>query len=216
MNFTFGIITSDNQEDRVKVVIDSILSQNIKSPEIVVVGGKSVYNIDVVKHVDFDETIKSGWITKKKNLITENATQENIVYLHDYVKLNSDWYSGFLNFGYDWDVCMTKLLNEDGSRYRDWCAWDDPNLCYLPNGRHWACIVPYGYSFKKHMYISGAYWVAKKEVMEKEPLNENLCWGESEDVEWSFRMRDKYNYQMNIWSSAQLLKQKDLILLDKT
>ena len=216
MNFTFGIITADNQEDRVQIVIDSILSQGIKSPEIVVVGGNNVYNIDVVKHVDFDETVKPGWITKKKNLITEHATQDNIVYLHDYVKLNKDWYSGFLNFGYDWEVCMTKLLNEDGTRYRDWCAWDDPDFCYLPNGQHWACTVAYTYRKIEYMYISGAYWVAKKEVMEAEPLNENLCWGESEDVEWSFRMRKRYNYQMNIWSSAQLLKQKDLILMDKT
>ena len=215
MDFTFGIITADNQEDRVRLAIDSILNQT-KSPEIVVVGGENVYNNSIVKHVDFDETVNQGWITRKKNLITENATRENIVYMHDYILLNPDWHKGFAEMGNDWDVCMTVLKNEDGSRYRDWCAWDDPDLCYLPSGQHWACLVPYNYSKIEHMYISGAYWVAKKSVMVEEPLNENLCWGESEDVEWSFRIRKKYTYKMNIWSSAKLMKQKDLIILDKS
>ena len=85
MQFTFGIITSDNQESRVQSIIDDI---NIYSSvsEIVVVGGSNVYNN--IKHVDFDETIKSGWITKKKNLITENASNENIVYMHDYITIS--------------------------------------------------------------------------------------------------------------------------------
>ena len=72
MNFTFGIITADNQEERVQKVIDSILCQNIKLPEIVVVGGKNSYNNNIVKHVTFDETIKPGWITKKKFRFFEN------------------------------------------------------------------------------------------------------------------------------------------------
>ena len=135
--------------------------------------------------------------------------------MHDYIALEPDWYEGFKNMGDDWDVCMTRLINHDETPFRDWCAWDDPQLCYLPNGRHWACLVPYNYSNVQHMYISGAYWVAKKSVMIAEPLDENLCWGESEDVEWSFRIRNKYKYKMNIWSSAKLLKQKDLILINK-
>ena len=66
------------------------------------------------------------------------------------------------------------------------------------------------------MYISGAYWVAKKSVMEQEPLNENLCWGESEDVEWSYRIRQNYRYKMNPYTSVKLLKQKERILIDKS
>ena len=50
--------------------------------------------------------------------------------------------------------------------------------------------MPYDYD-GGHMYISGAYWVAKKHVMEAEPLNEDLKHSEAEDVEWSLRVRDK-------------------------
>ncbi len=104
MQFTFGIITSDNQESRVQSIIDDINNYSSGS-EIVVVGGSNVYNN--IKHVDFDETIKSGWITKKKNLITENASNENIVYMHDYITISKNWSQGWDWFGNDWDVCMT-------------------------------------------------------------------------------------------------------------
>jgi hypothetical protein len=58
------------------------------------------------------------------------------------------------------------------------------------------------------MYFSGSYWVAKKEVMEEFPLNEDLLWGQSEDVEWSKRIREKYNFSINENSKVKLLKYK--------
>jgi hypothetical protein len=60
------------------------------------------------------------------------------------------------------------------------------------------------------MYISGNYWVSKKRVMEEEPLDEDLDWGEAEDVEWSNRIRDKYQYVMNTHSKVKCLKDKRL------
>ncbi len=46
--------------------------------------------------------------------------------------------------------------------------------------------------------------------MEEEPLNEDLDWGEAEDVEWSNRIRDKYQYVMNTHSKVKCLKDKKL------
>ena len=60
------------------------------------------------------------------------------------------------------------------------------------------------------MYISGGYWVAKKKFMLANPLDESLRWGESEDVEWSLRIRDKFKYVMNINSTVKTIKQKKL------
>ena len=54
-------------------------------------------------------------------------------------------------------------------------------------------------------------WVSKKYVMEKEPLNEDLYdWGQAEDVDWSKRVREKYKYVMNDFSSVQSLKYKNI------
>jgi hypothetical protein len=61
----------------------------------------------------------------------------------------------------------------------------------------------------KYLYFSGAYWVGKRDVMTEFPLDENLLWGQSEDVEWSMRIREKYDFSMNQYSSVQLMMQKD-------
>jgi len=48
------------------------------------------------------------------------------------------------------------------------------------------------------------------------PLNENLIWGKGEDVEWSIRIRRKYNFKMNQFSKVKLLKQKDKVFSSST
>ena len=204
MNFTFGIITV---EGNIQSVINSIENQNIENFEIIVVGGPNHYNKTYIKHIEFDEKIKSMWISKKKNLITENSNFELIVYMHDYIKLDNNWYNGFNEFGYNWDICMTKILNFDGTRYRDWILWkDDAKNIYDHNDR---LLLPYDIThLSKMMYISGAYWVAKKHIMQKFKLNEHLSWNQGEDVEWSIRVRKDYNFSMNTNSSVSLLKYK--------
>jgi len=211
MKFTFGIITY-NDEARTLLAIKSILRENIPDCQIIVVGGENLYNNDNITHIPFDESIKEGWITKKKNIITENAKYDNIVYMHDYIKLNQGWYNKFVEFGDDWDICMNRINSFKyqhpwGNRFRDWTAWDDPGICNI-GGVHSCVMMPYAYNETQHMYISGTYWVAKKKVMEEEPLNETLCWGEGEDVEWSKRVRTKCRYVMNPHSSVQLTKLK--------
>jgi hypothetical protein len=73
-------------------------------------------------------------------------------------------------------------------------------------------LLPYeNNNLSKYMYISGAYWVAKKKFMLKYPLNEKLLWGEGEDVEWSKKIRKKIDFKLNVHSSVKLLKEKDPI-----
>ena len=83
MDFTFGIITNGNNDFFLSKVIDSIIKEKIPNYEIIVVGNtKLLENIQVV---NFDEKYKINWVTKKKNIITNLAKYENIVYLHDYI-----------------------------------------------------------------------------------------------------------------------------------
>ena len=142
MDFSFGIITSGEDYDRIYEIISSIEKQQIKNYDIVVVGGENKYkNIKNLVHLDFDELQKSnwneintsGWITKKKNLITSTVKYDNVVYMHDYHVLQDDWYQKFLEFGSDWDICMNRILQHDGKRFRDWVSWDLPD-----KGHMWA------------------------------------------------------------------------------
>lgn len=211
MKFTFGIITSGTSDSLLNACIDSINNLEIPEYEIIVVGNTELVK-PKTKVIPFDESIKKAWITKKKNIITENAQYENVVYSHDYILFENDWYRGYLKNGDDFKVCMNRVLNADRSRFHDWVIWPH-NENFMDNivlpKRH--CLIPYDMThLSKYMYISGSYWVAKKELMEEFPLNEDLGWAEGEDTEWSFRVREKYNFTMNRHSTVRTLKYKTL------
>lgn len=215
MDFTFGIITTGNKE-RIDRIIRSIENENIPNYEIIIIGGELIEGKNI-KHIFFDETIKTMWITRKKNLITQNAKYENIVYMHDYVYLLDGWYEGHLKYGDNFNILMDRVINIDDTRFRDWTLWAelDNDFSYIMNNRQF--LLPYDMThLSKYMYISGAYWVAKKSVMFEFPLDETLSWGESEDVEWSKQIRQKYDFHMNIDSSVKFLKKKDICGFYKT
>jgi hypothetical protein len=205
MNFTFGIITCERSNEYIHKIVESIKKLNIPNYEIIIVGKSNFKDKDFVKTIEFDESIKNGWITKKKNIITENAKYDNIVYTHDYHVFDDNWYEGYLKFGDNFKVCSNVILNA-GFRYRDWLWFESEEIPKhsLPNHEH---LLPYFETrCSKWMYINGSYWVAKKHVMQEFPLHENLCQNESEDIEWSKRVSSKYNFSINTNSSVTMLK----------
>lgn len=221
MKVTFGIISHKDTGIKLESVISSIIEHGPLDKEIIIVGNNKPFMqpSSYLYYVPFDEECKKAWITKKKNIITRMAKYDNIVYMHDYVQLTPNWESGFDELE-PWDVCMSCIINKNESRFRDWVAWDDPDLgpaggrikekwcpngIYRPGSLH---LAPYNYTQTQYMYVSGAYWVAKKEFMLKYPLNEDLSWGEGEDVEWSYRVRQHWQYKMNTKSKVVLNKQK--------
>jgi len=210
MKFTFGIITAGTSDESLNLVIDSIERQNIPEYQILIVGNSQVSRKNTFI-IPFDESIKPGWITRKKNIVTINARYENVVYTHDYVVFEDDWYEGFLKFGDDFKICMNKFVNPDYSRFRDWVIWPHNDnfmdSIVIPNRE---CLIPYDMThLSKYQYISGTYWVAKKQVMEDYPLDDNLLHCQGEDVEWSKRVRYKYDFSMNPYSTVKSLKFKD-------
>ena len=50
--------------------------------------------------------------------------------------LNDNWYNGFLKYGNNFDWCITKIINTDGSRFRDYTLFpyevDYLNIDYSP------------------------------------------------------------------------------------
>ena len=214
MNFTFGITTTPQSSIALQQIVDSITNENIPNFEIIIVGGNEAYDDGTMKVIPFDESIKKFWITKKKNLITQHARYESIVYMHDYLVLKPGWYEGFLKFGNDFTICMTKVENADGTRYRDWCLYKlDTDPLGVPDPQ---LLLPYEFKNLSHlMYISGAYWIAKKSIAEKYPQNENVMWGDSEDIEWSKRARQDKFY-MNEYSAVKLMKWKHPVFIEPT
>lgn len=222
MDISFGIVTNaeDGVSEYLSKVISSIRALKIPNYEILIIGTKSKLNIiasDDVRIIDFNENIRKGWITKKKNLITMHAKYENIVYQHDYLVYDDNWYKTWRHFG-DFKIGMNQIFNVDGSRYRDWLLFPNGGLIekakiasgYKDEDR--GCLLPYNeLGMSALMYISGAWWIAKKHVMQEFPLNESLVWGQGEDVEWSYQVRDKYKFSINESASIRLLKHNGVV-----
>jgi len=231
---TFGIITENPEHENCQLVVESIRRQQIKEYQIVIVGGTKRRAVDKMELIPFDESVKKAWITRKKNLITQNAQFEQVVYLHDYICLESGWYEGLVNYGNQWDVMMTRLRLPDGRRYRDYSIFPSfhtfskqnihlqsimkPDLfSQIPGMDPEEALVPFNISSEAAeilhpwLYISGAYWMARRKVMLEFPLDERLGWGEGEDIDWSERIKKKYKISFNDKSTAILLKTKDPI-----
>ena len=69
MNITFGITTDYSSIERLDSIINSINLLNIPKYEILIIGNKKIDSHGVVNYIEFDESIKPLWITKKKNII---------------------------------------------------------------------------------------------------------------------------------------------------
>ena len=238
MDFSFGIITNETSCDLLDIIIDSIELQYIPNYEIIIIGNVNIKRKNTIV-IPFDESIYPCWITKKKNIITQHAKYENIVYMHDYVKLEDDWYNGFLLYGNNFDIISNKILNMYNRRFRDlvlnrnflegkkllngqrthviingldeWIQTTDNILLYEPNGNE--ILLDYTIDlklFQRYIYISGTYWVAKKHVMTEFPLNENLLHGQGEDVDWTQMVREKYIFKFNVNSTCGLLRDKEM------
>ena len=198
MFWTFGIITGGQKEEFINKIINSIEQQKIPENHYqVIIVGQCEISRKNTKIIPFNEKIKPMWITRKKNIISQEARFENIAFLHDYVALCDGWYENFISFGDNWDVCMNPILNYDNTRFRDWLLWPPKLLHYHDHSR------------TKEMYASGSYYCSKKSFTLKYPLNENLCWNQGEDLDWCFKIRNFWNYRCNAESKVKLLKYKE-------
>lgn len=204
MQITFGIVTGGTEDARINAIIDSIEAQKIPEYEIVISGPSKVER-DRTRVFDFDCTQRPHpWITRQKNIVTMHAKYENVVYLHDYVIFEPGWYDGQCEAGEDYAVRMDKMLNASGERFRDWTL--DPFEAKICGH---ACLLPYEVTdLSRFQYISGTYWVAKRAVMREHPQHEGLYWGCAEDLDFSSRVRQHYEFQMNTHSTVRLLKPK--------
>lgn len=57
-----------------------------------------------------------GWLDKKKNLLIQNATHQNIVIMHDRYLFKKDWFEGMRDWGnnFEFMTCAQKFETGDG------------------------------------------------------------------------------------------------------
>jgi hypothetical protein len=141
---------------------------------------------------------------------------ENIVLMHDYFILDHDWYNGFCKFGNDFDICVNKIITKDGNRFRDYSiAPLVPD--WFPNKR----LLPYDYILdskrNRLCYISGGFYIIKKVIALKYPLNENITKdAPAEDILLSNNLTDNnILIKVNVHSITRLQKYKEQMEWEK-
>ncbi len=189
---TFGICTDYQDLYRLRMMVASIDAQHIPHYEIILMGGGNPWQHSIPSVGHLKQIPCAHWIPVKKNWIAFESHFETIVMCHDYFEFAPHWYQEYIAYGWDWDVCSNPQRLSDGSRHAtDWITWDDPFY-----GRYYS--LPYqDITRTKYQYISGGYFLVKRDFMRKHPFNESMKPGEPEDVEWSLRIRDEANIRCN-------------------
>ncbi|MBN2122167.1 hypothetical protein JW721_03860 [Candidatus Micrarchaeota archaeon] len=171
--WTFGILSNGKRNDEVDRIIEAIISQGIPKVQIIVCGkyeNKNGYEID---YLPFSEKDRQGWITRKKNMVMENAKYENVVVVHDRVFPSRGWYAGMKKYGNYFDALSCVLVNEEtGKREGDWIA----NIPMIAGHLDYS-------DWDEKVRINGPLIVLKKSAWKKAPWNEHLFWNEAEDFE---------------------------------
>lgn len=186
---TFGICTDYSDPKRLGEMIDSIHALQIPIYEIIVSGAwKDIPCYPNVSLFCYDE----GWITHKKNQIANLALYDTLVLAHDYFLFDKDWYKAYEGFGYNWDVCSNPQFLMNGKRhFTDWVIWDHPSI------PRYTSLDYRDWLHTKYQYVSGGYFLVKKNVLLETPFNEDLSPGSPEDVEWFLRVRDRVTLRCN-------------------
>ena len=201
-NWTFWIITNWERIEWIEKVIQSILKQEIPNFEIIICWkliDKSIIEKYNLKYVEFTEKDEIWWITRKKNLVVQNAKYENLMIMHDKIILDDNWYNWMQKYWNNFESlsCITK--NIEGKRYSDWkvVLWKD--LYFIKNKIYskirknvdkwvykeslWFDQYYLNYNdWDVHSSIVGHFNILKKKVATQVCWDENLYWNCAEDV----------------------------------
>lgn len=140
-------------------------------------------------------------ISRKKNDIADTATHPNLLIVHDRYRVEPGFFTGFAQFGYDFDFVTVPQWYECGTPFPAYVATDggrrgsgQPIDC-----RDYSRIRP-------GQYINGGLMVAKTETLRDIRLNDLLFWNQCEDVELSGQFRSQgLPPRVNCFSAATTL-----------
>ena len=220
MNFTFGICVSQNTNpDFLDKQFGSILvaADYLTYYEVILSGqitdecfsvAEKFADTMSVKLIPYEgPPDKHGHITKKKNMIAENAKYDMLCVMHDYFILPPDFVNWVPLSKKTVYVCPIHTL--EGGRHSDWAISPARMQEYInaepsaaqelmaiaphENAPKYVCGLPYlCEGLSSIQYISGGLITLPTEILLDIRFDENLYWGDAEDLEWSERLVKKY------------------------
>jgi len=217
--WTFWIITNWKRKDWIIQVIESIIKQNIPHYEIIIcwfLEDKSIIDTFNIKYIEFTEKDNIGWITKKKNLVVENALYENLMIMHDKIILDNNWFKWMKEYWNNFESLSCITHTSDWRRYSDWkiALWKD--LYYIHNKVYnkikffvnqwiykeslWFNQFYLDYKdWDEKSVVIGHFNIVKKSIISKVKWDENLYWNCAEDIALSYDLSS--NWYLNKFNS---------------
>ena len=198
-SITFGICTGYTNSEHLIKCVESIRAQNLDDYEILLIGPKPPSDLQTklegpdLEFLLFDETVRPLWITKKKNLLAQQATFERLCLLHDYLTLSPDWATNLRTFEsqHPWSVLAFPQQRLDGGRFwYDWSGFDGPRE--LDNRQFYDYT---DWSHNDDVYISGNIFCVNRFLLLDFPFNENLSHMGEEDLEWTKRIQSYVHFK---------------------
>lgn len=186
--WTFGMVTNGQRKDFISQSIQSIRALKIPYYEIIICGYYEDKIGNDLKYIPFKERDDRGWITRKKNIIAENAKYTNLCIFHDRIVFDKNWFLGIKKYGNVFEVLTCPQLLHNKVRAGDWVTANKN----FSNPGHRFTIEQLDYrDWDKFVYIGGQLIIMKKYVWKEVFWNENLYWREGEDIEYSHRLTEK-------------------------
>lgn len=197
-SWTFGIITKGQRNDLLEQVLKSIRALKVPNYEIVICGTYFDRKEPDFRYIPFSEKDDKGWITKKKNIITENARFENVVIGHDRLLYTPNWHEGMKEYGSYFDALSCEMVIKDTDfRTFDWYmhsydlkappqSW--PFFTASRRGIHQSCMGLHYDDWDYRAVMTGSVGIFKRSLLKLVPWNEDYFWNEDEDAELSRRL----------------------------
>lgn len=210
--WSFCIPTGPGDATGLNVVVKRILELEIPEKEILLCGrpGDNFHYWDQVRIVGEDIPAPPIWITKKKNVLVQEARFENVCLLHDRVFLPRNFmkvmhqFGDYYSFAAFQSLWFDDRLNFSSLRYSDYgCAANDHVLmgASVDKNGEVSSFTPSLYAevekqnfknanplrYQQGSYLTGSLYIVKRQVWLSAPQNEKLFWSEFEDIEQAYR-----------------------------
>tara|TARA_Y100000296_G_C5117204_1_gene228401 strand:- start:59 stop:928 length:870 start_codon:yes stop_codon:yes gene_type:complete len=192
--YGFYIITNGQDLDKLQRCIDSINDQAYSEKIITLIGPEKIKEEESLKKYRdlrfipdneiYTQDIRFP-ISKKKNLALRDNTSKVKIILHERITFSKDWLGNIENNNPYFDIYTSVLRNENGDRYLDKFGLLYSGYIYN-NKRHY--FLRYKES-NENQYVDGGLFVLNSTSIGDCIFDENLCWGEMEDVDFVEKLK---------------------------
>jgi len=179
-DWTFGILSNGEKNKNIIELISKLESIKRGLRVEYIVAGPEIIELNSKIKIKYIEVANDGLarISEKKNKIINEATNENVVIIHDRYQVNDDFFSGFDSFGYDFDFMTVRQLYPSGSEFPSY-------LAFMANKKIWEspCRIDSYDQVFEGSFLNGGLIILKKSTGNLINFNALLLHNEAEDVE---------------------------------